>query len=226
MAINISINEEAVMSCTVNGDHIHWKINSEPLVGNEHTGFYNYSQSIFLLDGATNERIGQLTVRGLTTISNGTTVTCIASQLRDSLFSVAVSKPALILVQGIVKSINFTNNFNSKKRNYPAGTPDVVTDLTISTSNSTATAIISWGRPANFLNGINIDYQVEVATCSYTYIANYSNTTLHLTLPQRNVSHSVKVKAVTDAGDSEVRTHAINLPNFVIQLVTGKNNNY
>ena len=95
----------------------------------------------------------------------------------------------------------------------------MVTDLNISTSNSTATAIISWDRPANFLNGINIGYQIEVATCSYTYIANYSNTTLHH-IPHRNVSHSVKVKAVTNAGNGEVKTHAVNLPNFVIHLVT------
>ena len=110
MAINISVNEEAVMSCTVNGDHIHWKINDEPLVGNEHTEFYYLQSTYFLLDDATNKRMGQLTIRGLNTISNGTMVTCIASQLRDSFFSIAVSNPALILVQGIVKSTNLTDN--------------------------------------------------------------------------------------------------------------------
>lgn len=108
----------------------------------------------------------------------------------------------------------------------PAGTPDVVTNLNILTSNYAATAIISWDRPANILNGINVDYHIEVATCSYTYIANYSNTTLHHVLPHRNVSYSVIVKAITNAGDGEVKTHAVNLPaNFVIQVVTteGKN---
>ena len=102
----------------------------------------------------------------------------------------------------------------------------MVTNLNISTSNYAATAIISWDRPANFLNGINIDYQIEVATCSYTYIANYSNTTLYHTLPHHNVSHSVKVKAVTMAGDGEAKIHTVNLPNFVIQLVTTEGKNY
>ena len=100
----------------------------------------------------------------------------------------------------------------------------MVTNLKISTSNPAATAIISWNRPANFLNGINIDYQIEVATCSYTYIANYSNTTLHHNLPHQNVSHSVKVKAVTNAGDSKVKTHAVNLQNFVIQVFAAEGN--
>lgn len=224
MAINISANEETKMNCTVIGDHINWKINGTPLAGDKHAGFYYSHQSSVLLDETTNIRTGQLRIRGLNT-TNGTMVTCVASQVIDSEhFTVAESEPALILVQGTVKALILLLIFPRVKLIIIiicyAGTPDVVTNLTISTSNFTATAVISWNRPANLLNGINIDYQIEVATCSYTYIANYSNTTLHHTLPHRNVSHSVIVKAVTNAGDGKAKTHTVNLPNFVINLFT------
>ena len=101
MAINMSVNEETVMSCTAIGDHINWNVNGDPLLGDEHAGFFYSHQSLILLDGATNRRMGQLTIRGLTTI-NGTMVTCVASQLIESKHSVAVSDPALVLVQGIL----------------------------------------------------------------------------------------------------------------------------
>ena len=111
MAINISANDDSKMNCTVIGDHINWRVDGEPLVGDEHAGFFYSHQSSVLLDEATNKRMGQLTIRGLNT-TNGTMVTCVASQLIDSEhFTVAESEPALILVQGIVKSINFTDNF-------------------------------------------------------------------------------------------------------------------
>ena len=90
------------MNCTVIGDHINWKIDGEPLVGDEHAKFSYSYQSINLLNEAANKRIGQLRIVGLNTTSNGTMVTCVVSQLRNTLFSVAVSKPALILVQGIL----------------------------------------------------------------------------------------------------------------------------
>ena len=105
MAINMSVNEEAVMSCTVIGDHINWKINGEALVGDEHAGISYSHQSSVLLDKAANKRIGHLRIMGLNN-TNGTVVQCVASQLIDSnLFSAATSNPALILVQGIVKNI-------------------------------------------------------------------------------------------------------------------------
>lgn len=108
MAINISANEETEMSCTVIGDHINWKVNGTPLVGDKHAGFYYSHQLSILLDEATNKRMGQLQIKGLNT-TNHTMVTCVASQLIDSEhFTVAVSEPALILVQGTVKALIYS----------------------------------------------------------------------------------------------------------------------
>lgn len=102
------------------------------------------------------------------------------------------------------------------------GIPDPVTDLKIITSSSTManSAIISW-KPPHTLDGIKLTYHVEVATCSIMNVADFDGTTLNHTLPHHNVSHAVNVKAVIDAGAGAATTHAISLPNFEVELITG-----
>ena len=101
--VNISENAEIIVNCTIIGHHINWKVNNEPISDFPHPGFYA-SKISMPMNGTPNMCFGQLRITG-SRENNGTMITCVASQLISNNFTVAESKPVLILVQGTHKHL-------------------------------------------------------------------------------------------------------------------------
>lgn len=97
MNVNVSLNDEAYMNCTIIGDYISWKANNTPVNFFSHLGLFESLVST-LLDEASNNRIGQLRIRGSPAL-NGTKITCIATQIGTEI-SNSKSDTVVILVQG------------------------------------------------------------------------------------------------------------------------------
>ena len=108
MNVNVSVNGETYMNCTIIGDYISWKANNTPVNFFSHLGLYESLVST-LLDEALNKRMGQLRIRGSPEL-NGTKITCIAAQIGTE-FSNSKSDTVMILVQGtrVTTSYYYTN---------------------------------------------------------------------------------------------------------------------
>lgn len=96
--VNISVNQETLMNCTIIGDFINWKANNTPVNAYQHLGLH---ESLFptVLDEAANKRLGQLKIRGSAEL-NGTNITCIATKTANNQVINDESEPVLILVEG------------------------------------------------------------------------------------------------------------------------------
>lgn len=99
MAINISLNAEAIFECVAVAHHIHWKANNTPLNAISDKGFTG-SAAPTPVNAAENLYSSQLRVIG-SHFSNASEIVCIASLLVMNKFTVATSEPILLLVQGV-----------------------------------------------------------------------------------------------------------------------------
>lgn len=100
VAINISLNEEAIFKCVAVAHHINWKANNTPLNAISNKGFTG-SAVPTPVNAADNLYSSQLRVIG-SHFSNASEIVCVASLLVMNKFTVATSEPVLLLVQGIL----------------------------------------------------------------------------------------------------------------------------
>lgn len=97
-SVNISLNEERVLTCTAIGDVINWKANNTRV---EEINIPEISPAIPIpINKTKSELKGQLHAIG-SQIINHTWIECSVLQFSNQPFSIASSEPVLILVQGI-----------------------------------------------------------------------------------------------------------------------------
>ena len=101
-AINITLNEETVFTCTAVGDHINWRANNTPV--NEIIGKGIDDLNMRVPVNATEHiYLEKLRVVG-SYFSNASTIVCQSVLLLEGKFTVAASDPVLLLVQGKYKT--------------------------------------------------------------------------------------------------------------------------
>ena len=100
-SINITLGEVAVMNCTAVATLIHWEINGYSVIDYNDKGFHD-SPTEDIFDGIIqNLRTKKLWVTG-SSDSDGAQVVCVATLAVNDGFQSVVSKPAIVLVQGII----------------------------------------------------------------------------------------------------------------------------
>ena len=95
---NISLNEVAKLNCTAIATFIIWEVNGQP-VGDLDSPDFDSSAQTMLVNGTQNLRVRTLRVTG-SSDSNGSNITCVAVLHTSATHPIAISEPALILVQG------------------------------------------------------------------------------------------------------------------------------
>lgn len=97
-AINISLNQEAVLSCKTVGEHISWTANGTSVYYVKHKDWM-VSQLTEIVNSTQNIHLSKLKIRGTSNV-NQTNLTCHVAQLSGNHYSNDESEPALVLVQG------------------------------------------------------------------------------------------------------------------------------
>ena len=98
VAVNVSLNEEAVFTCKAVADHINWRANSTPVTDIMDKGFFGNMLPV-AINETENIYSSQLRVVG-SDFSNSTMIACRVNMLAMNVYTVATSEPALLLVQG------------------------------------------------------------------------------------------------------------------------------
>ena len=96
--INISLNEVAVLNCTAIATFINWEVNGQPIDDHISQDFDDSARPV-LVNETQNLRMRTLRVTG-SSDSNGSNITCVAVLATSTTHPIAISEPALILVQG------------------------------------------------------------------------------------------------------------------------------
>lgn len=100
-AMNISLHQEAVLSCKTVGEHISWTANDTSVYELKHKDWM-VSQLTKVINSAQNIHLTELKIRGTRNV-NQTRFVCHVAQLSGDHYSNNESKPALVLVQGICR---------------------------------------------------------------------------------------------------------------------------
>ena len=103
VAVNISLNEEAVFTCKAVANHINWRANSTPVNDIMVKGFFGNMLPV-PINETENIYSSQLRVVG-SDFSNATMIVCRASLLAMNVYTAATSEPVLLLVQGNFVSV-------------------------------------------------------------------------------------------------------------------------
>ena len=101
-SVNISLNDVAEINCKAIATFINWVVNGQPLDNAIRSKGFDDSLPIVTLNETRDLRMRTLRVVG-SSDSDGANITCSVLLLTTTIFDVAESEPALILVQGDVE---------------------------------------------------------------------------------------------------------------------------